>query len=129
MLGNTPDIVQVDEKSKSFRVTKTNDNFDVVSETKSGESGSSLKKDKDGNVTQYKKGEYQKSLQAKGYNQKPELRGAQSEEFALEMLALDGAGKAISKAFGWAWSKVFGASTEVAVTTSTVVAAKGGHPF
>ncbi len=113
-LGNTDDIIEVDTKGKSYSVTKTNDSYDVVVERrdngKPGLAAAGLPNNtNDGKtLTHFQKGSWQKYLNYKGYAEKAPLHGAQSEEFAVEMAAADGAGKLVGRGLGWAWSKTFG---------------------
>ena len=130
-LGNTDDIIEVDTKGKSYSVTKTNDPYDIVIERrengKSGLAAAGLPNNTNDGITpiHFQKGSWQKYLNYKGYTEKAPLRGAQSEEFAVEMAAAEGAGKLVGKGIGMLWGKVFGrAATETAVTTTTEAAVK-----
>jgi len=127
-LGNNEDNIEVDDKEKTYRVTKTDDPYDVVTERKYDQNGNSIpivKSDNGKTPNHYQKGSYQNYLKGKGYNERAPLRGAQSEEFAVEMAALDGLGKLVGKGIRWAWGATFGkAAIETARAEGAVWAQK-----
>lgn len=129
-LGNTEDHIEVDDKEKTYRVTKTDDPYDIVFERKYDQNGNSIPivKSNDGKTpNHYQKGAWQNYLKNKGYEEKKPLRGAQSEEFAVEMAALDGAGKLLGKGLKWAWGRTFGGAA--AKTGTEAVVAQGGKNY